>query len=529
MSEEPTQKAALDYLTALAAEQSGDTSPVRVDTHANIVLLAGDTAYKVKRAVKFPFLDYSTPEKRAEACRREITHNINNAPQIYREAVPIVRAANGTLSLGGKGDPVEWVVIMNRFDQSLQLDQIAAKGPLSNELCDALATMLARAHENAPRHPDASQGFVDELASYVDQNEAAFAEHPDLFPPDEALRLTRQSRNALDRIRSLILNRGAHGHIRLCHGDAHLRNIVLLDGEPVLFDAIEFSDAMATTDTLYDLAFLIMDLWERGQRPAANRIFNRYLDKQAEPERMAQLNEDALCALPFYLMMRAAIRAKIAASAARTQQNERQRQEQEDQARAYFAQAQAFLDPDEPALLAIGGLSGTGKTTLAHALAHRIGRAPGARILRTDVERKKRLGIPETAKAPPEAYTREASDAVYEILERKIAATLAAGHSAIFDAVFAGEADREKISDVASSAEARFCGLWLEAPETVLKDRVSARQADASDATPAVIDLQLGYELGKMAWRRVDAGGDAASTREHAETALGDLIATGKD
>ena len=299
--------------------------------------------------------------------------------------------------------------------------------------------------------------------------------------------------------------------MRRCHGDAHLRNIVLIEGAPVLFDAVEFSDAIATGDILYDLAFLLMDLWERGQQTAANRIFNRYLDKSR-----IDRQPEGLAALPFYLMMRAAIRSKIAASAALNQSDEDLRREQQEQARTYFRFALDFLSPSRPHLVAVGGLSGTGKTTLSYAIAPEIGRAPGARVLRTDVMRKRLLDLPETQKAPPEAYSPEASAKVYRTLEETLQSVLASGHSAVFDAVFAKPDERAAAEDIAARVEGGFTGLWLTASPEVLKARVSDRKDDASDATADVVDIQLGYDLGDMTWAQVDAGGSAQETAARA-------------
>jgi len=319
----------------------------------------------------------------------------------------------------------------------------------------------------------------------------------------------------LGSLKDLIFKRGEQGLVRRCHGDAHLRNIVLIDEEPVLFDAVEFSDAIATGDVLYDLAFLLMDLWERGQPRAANRVFNRYLDLSR-----LDTHPEGLAALPFYLMMRAAIRSKIAASSALAQSDMVQMDVLKGQARTYFRFAQAFLEPSRPDLVAIGGLSGTGKTTLAHELAPDIGRAPGARILRTDVMRKRLLDIPETEKAPPEAYTLEASNRVYKAIDKTVQTVLAAGHSAIFDAVFAAENERVKIQEIAQRVEAGFSGLWLAAPAAVLKERVTHRADDASDATADIVDKQTSYELGRMTWTEIDASGDAEETAELAREAL---------
>lgn len=514
MDQAQSQSEALAFLKGLASDDPERPEVKRIDTHANIVFLAGSKGYKVKRAVRFPFLDYSTLALREEACKAEMTCNLPNAPQIYLRAVPVTREAGGELALGGKGDPVEWVVEMNRFERTDELDEMAAEGAFPEALTNRLADMMLAAHEAAPLREGA--GFHAELAAYVEQNEAAFHEHPDLFPAEDVRHLTETSRVLLSSIHELILQRGGQGLVRRCHGDAHLRNIVLIDGEPVLFDAVEFSDAIATGDVLYDLAFLLMDLWERGQRRAANRVFNRYLNWSR-----LETRPEGLAALPFYLMMRAAIRAKIAASSALNQADQERKAEQQDQAKAYFRFALAFLEPSRPKLIAIGGLSGTGKTTLGNDLAADIGRAPGARILRTDVMRKRLLGLAETEKAPPEAYELEAAQRVYHALDETIQNVLAAGHSAIFDAVFAAESERAGAGAIADRVEADFTGLWLTAPAKVLKARVAAREGDASDATPRVVDTQLDYDLGTMTWNEIDAGSSPEQTEAEARKVLG--------
>lgn len=508
-----SQDSVFRFLQGLTSDDTDRTDTKRIDTHANVIFLVGPLAYKVKRAVTFPFLDYSTLSLREAACKAEITFNKPNAPQIYRKALPITLEADGSLRLDGPGDVVEWVVEMNRFERRDELDVMASRAPLADGLSESLAKMMVAAHAEAPLRD--GLGFFEELSSYVEQNDAAFHEHPELYPSEDVRHLTDRSRAALTSLRQLIVKRGEQGLVRRCHGDAHLRNIVLVDGEPVLFDAVEFSDPIATGDVLYDLAFLLMDLWERGQPRSANRVFNRYLDLSR-----LDTHPEGLAALPFYMMMRAAIRSKIAASAALNQADPVQKQVQKDQARTYFNFARSFMDPSQPKLVAIGGLSGTGKTTLAYELAADIGRAPGARVLRTDVMRKRLLDIAETERAPREAYSREASHRVYETIDETIQTVLAAGHSAVFDAVFAAEDERVNIRKVALNVEAAFAGLWLSAPVETLKQRVANRAFDASDATVDVVDKQLGYDLGELTWTQIDASGSRDETAEQARKAL---------
>src|SRR4051812_29980447 len=278
----------------------------RIDTHAASVFLTGDVAYKIKRAVRFPFLDYSTLAKRKAACEAELAVNSTFAPQIYLGVVPITRA-NGRLALGGEGEPVEWAVKMRRFDEDATLDRLADQGKIDLALADALARTVAAAHPKTPVVD--AEPWIGALARFIEQNEAAFRDTPELFSPADAATLSGASRAALERARPLICDRGAQGLIRRGHGDLHLGNIALIDGKPMPFDAIEFDPLIAAGDVLYDLAFLLMDLVERGLKQAANVVLNRYL---AETRRDGDL--DALAALPLFLSVRAAIRAKVTAA-----------------------------------------------------------------------------------------------------------------------------------------------------------------------------------------------------------------------
>ncbi len=490
----------------------GADDVTRIDTHAAIVFLAGGEAWKIKRAVTYPFLDFSTLEKRRHACEHEIEVNRANAPDIYLGVVPITRRLGGRFGLGGDGDVVEWAVHMKRFDETRTLDRVIGEGPLPDRLVDALAHQLVQAHLRAPVRN--AGPWIADLADYVRQNASAFADHADLFPPDEAAALTGAAEAAHRRIRPLLQARGRAGHVRLCHGDAHLGNIVLVDGRPVLFDAIEFDDAVATADVLYDLAFLLMDFWERGHRREANRTLNRYLVEA----RVAD-HYDGLAALPFFLMMRAAIRAKVTAS--RRDLAPAGGGSLAAEARAYFAAARAFIAGAPPRLVAVGGLSGTGKTTVAARLAPGLGAAPGAVVLRTDIIRKELAGVGETERLPPEAYTPLAGRTVYHHLYETAARIMKTGHSVIVDGVFAEAHEREAITAAARGAGAEFAGLWLEAPAEILLARVTARAGDASDADAAVVRKQLEYDIGALDWTRVDAAGTPEEAAALARQALG--------
>jgi aminoglycoside phosphotransferase family enzyme/predicted kinase len=497
-AEEDAQKAVIDFLANPATH--GGAEVKRVDTHAAAVFLAGDRVLKIKRAVKFPFLDFSTLEKRKAACEAEIDVNRAYAPQIYRGVVAITRE-DGGLRIGGDGEPVEWAVEMARFDENQTLDHLAEAGRIDDKLANSLGRVVAKAHESATEVKGAN--FAAALRQIAAQNEEDLIKASELFPPPAVSALVEATRLALGKTQILLAARERDGMVRRCHGDLHLGNIVRIDGEPVLFDAIEFDPAFATTDVLYDLAFLLMDLIERGLTRQANIVFNRYL---GETRRDGDL--DALAALPLFLSLRAAIRAKVTAL---------RKDADAKTARDYLALAGKLLLPRKPMLTAVGGLSGTGKSLLARSLAAEILPAPGAVWLRSDVERKAMFGVAETDKLPQAAYAREVTAKVYAALAAKARRVLAAGHSALVDAVFANPAERADIEQAAAGA--LFHGLFLTAPLDVRIERVGGRSGDASDADTAVVRSQAQYDIGAMTWCDVDASGTPEETLERARAA----------
>jgi aminoglycoside phosphotransferase family enzyme/predicted kinase len=490
-----TQNAVMQFLADPATH--GGAAVKRIDTHAAIVFLAGDRALKIKRAVKFPFLDFSTLEKRKAACKAEIDVNRAYAPQIYRGVIAITHESDG-FAIGGNGVPVEWAVEMARFDENQTLDHLADAGKIDDTLADALGRIVAKAHENAAVVKDAN--FAGALREIAAQNEENLIKASRLFPPPAVNALVEATRLALSKTQALLDARERDGLVRRCHGDLHLGNIVLIDSKPVLFDAIEFNPAFATTDVLYDLAFLLMDLIERGLTRQANIVFNRYLN---ETRRDGDI--DALAALPLFLSLRAAIRAKVTALRKDPDTNA---------ARAYFALAGTLLLPQKPKLIAIGGLSGTGKSLLARSLAADILPAPGAVWLRSDVERKTLFGVAETDTLPQTAYTREVTAKIYASLVAKAQRVLAAGHSVLVDAVFANPNERAEIEKAAGGAV--FHGLFLTAPLGIRVSRVNGRTGDASDADAAVAQAQARYDLGTMTWHEIDASGTPEETLQHA-------------
>ena len=479
------------FLESSQAYGISGTAVERIDTHAAMVFLAGDRAFKVKRAVKYPYLDFSTLARREEVCQHEIELNRRTAPDIYLGVCAIRRNESGQLYLerGAANDSldpvVEWAVEMRRFDREDMLDRLVARDALSDDLLDDLARTIAAFHESAAR---CAQGFntAENFIEVVHGNDLAFDEHRSLFPRAASLNLTRRSLDLIEKHAALFSAREVEGRTRHCHGDLHLANIVMLKGQPVLFDAIEFDDRIATIDVFYDLAFLLMDLWEQGCCHEANVVFNRYLAITGD--------YGALPLLPLFLSVRASIRAKVSAAQGRCED-----------AKKYFRNAVRFLEAVKPACVAVGGLSGSGKTAVSRALAPFVGSAPGAVHLRSDIIRKEVFGVAETKRLPPSCYSRQTSAQVYDVMFRRAHAVLQSGHSVIVDAVFSTPEERRAISGIAVNLALRAQCFWLTAPKAVLKRRVSERKNDASDATPDVVEQQARYDLGALSWHRVDS------------------------
>lgn len=484
----------------------------RIDTHAARIFMAGDRAFKMKRAVTYPFFDYATLSQRLDACDAELALNRRTAPSLYLGVGGLVRDGNGPVRLveqapvaaDGGPDPsvLEYLVTMQRFPQGALLDRMAADGTLSPAIMRDLAATIAEFHESAEPRPNAPG--IEEMADLAHTNIREMRKHGTLFDTGAVDRLDRATRQALATGGDLIDRRRDAGYIRHCHGDLHLRNIVMLDGRPVPFDCVEFGDRIAVTDVLYDLAFLLMDLEHRRLRSHANILFNRYLDLTGDLS--------GLSLLPLFMSVRAAIRAHLTASAAAGQADADKAAAMRAEAQSYLALANRLLSPPPAQLLAIGGLSGTGKTTLARALAPTLGPAPGAVILRSDALRKSLAGVAEDQALPDSFYGPDHSDRTYAEMAGRAGLALDGHHAVICDAVYARQDQRQAVEDVAQAAGAGFTGLWLVADQAVTLARVARRRGDASDATTPIVRRQAAYDLGDMQWEVIPASGNADET-----------------
>jgi len=505
------QSATIRFLSQPASYCGGIAAVDTITTHASMIFLAGDQAFKLKRAVKYTYLDYSTPELRRQACEAEIALNRRTAPTLYLSAPPILRAPDGGLSFDGPGDPVDWVVVMRRFPQDALLSQVAERGALTKQLAAELADRVAAFHAIAEVVP--KRGGKEGVAAVIQIDDENLRRSPPLGVSAADIDALRDATTAaLGQHGALLERRRSGGRVRRCHGDLHLGNICLIDGQPTLFDCIEFSDLISCIDVLYDLAFLLMDLRHRGLVRQCSLVFNRYLDITRD--------DDGLPVVPLFMSLRAAVRAHVTATAAAGLDAAEQRRQRLAEARSYFNLAVGLLRPKPPRLVAIGGLSGTGKSSVAAALAGELGIGAGARVLRSDVLRKQLFGVRPEERLPAEAYTRPVNDKVYETLERRGADMLAAGHSVVIDAVASRPDERAAFAAIARRAGADFTGIWLEAPAATLRGRVAQRGKDASDATEAVLQRQLAYELGAIDWVRIDADQPQERVIEAARTAV---------
>ena len=472
----------------------------RHETHGSFVFLAGDRAYKLKRAVKFPYMDYSTIERRSAMCERELAVNRRLAPELYLETVPVRLGRDGALHIGrGDGDVRDWLVVMRRFAQDDLLESLRKSGRLDAGLMREVGERLAAFHQNAERQT--GFGGAAGIAAVVDENKAL------LGPPLDAgkiARLNAAAATTLEAFRPFLDARRESGFVRRVHGDLHLNNICVFEGKAVPFDAIEFEDDFACIDVLFDLALLLMDLDRHGLRREANVLLNRYLERANDYE--------GLKALPLFLSCRAAMRAHVTLAMKRGDERE---------AAHLLDRALAYLEPQPAMLLAIGGVSGTGKSTLAAALAPQIGRTPGAVVIRTDIVRKTLWGADALTRLPAEAYERRFTESVYEMMLELAGAALAAGHSAIVDAVSGQAQRRADIEQLAHKHNATFKGLWLDAPAAVLEKRIAARRNDASDATADVLRAQLANVQPPDRWSIVDASGELGQVMESAARTLG--------
>lgn len=499
----PEKSAPTDQRVVIAALRDGAVAGLEmpqsppIETHCSLIFLTIDRAFKLKKAVSFSYLDYSSLAARERCIRAELELNRRTAPQLYLRCHKIVRH-DDKLALAPPEDAapaLDWLLEMRRFpDDALLADRAAAHRLTPDQMRD-LADAVHQFHQRALQRRD--HGSAVETGRVLRECIDNLRLHAPPLNRQAIERLAQGLAAQLAAQAALIDRRREAGFVRHCHGDLHLGNICLIDDRPVLFDCIDFSEMIACIDVAYDLAFLLMDLCQRGRTDAdclgfANLLLNRWLDRSGDAA--------ALALLPFFQALRAAIRAHILATSARLEE-----------ANDYLAAAAAHLQPGTPRMIAIGGLSGSGKSTLARAVAPDFQPLPGARIIRSDSLRKRLAGVAPETRLPAASYSQESSDRVYAAMLAEARQVIAAGYTVILDAAFLREDERQAVAALAGDLRVPSMGVWLDVPAPILAARIAQRRHDASDADAAVLSRQLTRDLGLLTWHRLVAGNDLAA------------------
>jgi len=459
-----------------------------IETHISWVVLTGPYAYKVKKPVDLGFLDFSSLAKRRFFCAEELRLNRRLAPAMYLDVVAITGTQERP-HLEGDGEPIEYAVKMVQFPQQAQLDRMLAEGRLQPAHLDAFAHLVADFHRQAEvATAESPHGEPEQVWQPVAENFAQIRERIEESEPLASLAaLETWSATVFAARTPLLKQRKAQGSIRECHGDMHLRNLAWIDEAPVAFDGIEFNPNLRWIDVISEVAFLVMDLDDRGEAPLGRRFLNAYLERSGD--------YGGLELLPFYLVYRALVRAKVAAIRwVQPGLSAVERAGAEAEFERYLKLAEGYTHPSSPRLLLTRGLSGSGKTTLTQPLLERL---PAFRI-RSDVERKRLYGLlaEENGHAAPAEgiYSAEATEKTYSRLLSLAREVLLAGYSVIVDATFLKRAQRDPYRQLAKSQGVGFVVLELTAPIELLRQRLIQRHGDASDADLAVLAHQLaGY------------------------------------
>ncbi len=457
-----------------------------IETHISAVYCGNRRAFKLKKAVVLPYLDFSTPTQRLRFLRRELSLNKRTAPGIYQHVKAIYHTQDGKLALTEDGqalpaNAVDYVLQMARIPKQDLFDNMAAQGMITTDILKATADTVFFFH--ADLAPIRKKDWPDELLRLIDENMIS-AEDTGL----DTKTLTQWYELAVRTLQARWADftaRGEGGFVSRAHGDLHLGNICLWDSKPTLFDALEFDERLSTIDTAYDFAFLLMDLDQRLGSAAANLVFNRIIARNGDAA-MVPL-------LPLYLSLRAIIRAHVAALSGHLGVTN-----------ALLRSAIKYLQPNPVALVAIGGLPGSGKSTLAYRVAPRLGSSPGGLILRHDEIRKQLAGVAPEQKLDPSFYTPEMND----LVERRSLDLMKASdfsRTVVVDATCRNPHFQHAIEEAAHTHKIAFFGFWLTAPLAALEERVSARTADASDAdAPILRSMLAATQPAPAGWSLID-------------------------
>ena len=483
----PAVSSSPDALVAALHDPRRYPQPVEgvrlIETHISWVLLTGRYAYKLKKPLDLGFLDFSTLDRRREACETELELNRRTAPELYLEVVPVT-GTPGEPAIGGAGQPIEYAVKMREFPQSALLDRLAAHGELRPDEMDELAATIARFHSRVARVEQHSEFGTPEAA--VAPARENFVQIGPLVADRESeatlRRLAEWTEREFARCREALAARRRDGFVRECHGDLHLRNLIRLDGRIVPFDCLEFNPRLRWIDVAAEVAFVVMDLVDHGLTAHAWRFLDAYLAETGD--------YGGLAVLRFYLVYRAMVRAKIAClRAQQLPEGAPQRSQADGEFRGYLGLAEAFAALERRALIVTRGLSGSGKTVFSRLLTEEI----GAIRVRSDVERKRLHGLDARGGSGSGIgegiYGKEATRRTYARLLEVARAVLEAGFPAAVDATFLLRADRDAFRALASRLGVPFAIAACEAPEAVLRERIETRGRAGEDPSEATLDV----------------------------------------
>ena len=458
--------------------------PVRqievIETHISWVILTGDYAYKIKKALDLGFLDFTTLPQREHFCREEVRLNRRLAPDLYLDVVPI-KGEVDTPVIGGAGEPVEWAVRMREFERGAELSRLLPTGAVTPAIADEIADAVAAFHTDCARDTAVDgYGAANAVRGPVRNNLAALARRlvePGMRAALERLRDWSEAEHR--RLVPTFEARRVEGFVREGHGDLHLGNMALHGGRVLIFDCIEFNPRLRWVDVMSEIAFVVMDLTHRSRSDLARRLLNRYLERTGDYAGLAVLR--------YYLVYRALVRATVAAI--RGAQTGLNTEGETAEIRAYLELAQQFTQTDSLHLIITHGVSGAGKTTVTGALLEAIDLIR----IRSDVERKRCAGLSAESRSGSAVdaglYTPEATQRSYERLRVLAESVLRAGHSVVLDATYLDRNERDACRALAHAVGARFRILACRAHATALRERVVTRERAAEDASEAGLEV----------------------------------------
>ncbi|MCQ2913734.1 MAG: AAA family ATPase [Alphaproteobacteria bacterium] len=477
------------------------------ETNISVVFLTGEFAYKLKRGVKFPYVDYSSVEKRRMACEKEMDLCNMWAPGFAYRVEPVVRIGkNFKIGTSGKANEeiVDYLFVMKEFPEDMLFDKMTDHGELDRfEMMDT-AERIYEMHSKAKIVK--SRDPVDIIRGRILENNAMIrCFTPSVFDADDVDALEAAQFTELENVKELLKKRGDEGKIRECHGDLNLRNIAICDGKVTVFNPIEFYDELTNIDILYDFAFLLLDMESKGLRRLSSILFNHYIALSGDTE--------GVRCLPLFMSCRACVNAYVFAEQSAGLKDKIAANLLANRAYSHLVMARRLLKKEPPILMACGGLSGSGKSRISRESAPYIGNSPGAVILRDDVIRKNILGVGLEDYVPTDTYTKDLEEKVFDTLCEKCKEVLKTGQSVVADALFHDQKQRERIENIAQEAGVKFLGIWGDAPIEIRKERVMKRLRNPSDVKdPKELEEQLNKDVGVVSWDVIDTSGEKMVT-----------------